>query len=166
MHKYIIQSILVIFSVSNALKPQRKTSITGLNPATHYIVKVEAYNIAGSSMEEFSFITLTKDGGKYTCSVFSNTQTNNSLFSDVPPPDLMKQGDDGGPLYTDIKIVLPLTIIVLILLSSGTSTVVCLRSSMYDNYNIELNLTYIHILTQIHFPKCSLNMLILNKIHI
>lgn len=52
-----------IFSVSNALKPQRKTSITGLTPATHYIVKVEAYNIAGSSMEEFSFITLTKDGG-------------------------------------------------------------------------------------------------------
>ncbi|KAK9688243.1 Fibronectin type III domain [Popillia japonica] len=95
--------------VSNALKPQRKTSITGLTPATHYIVKVEAYNIAGSSMEEFSFITLTKDG-------------------DVPPPDLMKQGDNGEPLYTDIKIVLPLTIIVLILLSSGTSTVICLKS--------------------------------------
>lgn len=41
----------------------------------------------------------------------------------------MKQGDNGEPLYTDIKIVLPLTIIVLILLSSGTSTVICLKSS-------------------------------------
>lgn len=49
--------------MSNALKPQRKTSITGLTPATHYVVKLEAHNIAGFSSEEFQFMTLTKEGG-------------------------------------------------------------------------------------------------------
>lgn len=53
------------FSVSNALKPQRKTSITGLTPATQYVVKVEAHNIAGFSNEEFTFMTLTKEGGEH-----------------------------------------------------------------------------------------------------
>lgn len=45
------------------MKPQRKTSITGLSSATQYIVKVEAHNVAGYSFEEFTFITLTKEGG-------------------------------------------------------------------------------------------------------
>lgn len=49
--------------VSNALKPQRKTSITGLTPAAQYVVKLEAHNVAGYSTEEFAFMTLTKDGG-------------------------------------------------------------------------------------------------------
>lgn len=66
--------------VSNALKPQRKTSITGLTPATHYIVKVEAYNIAGSSMEEFSFITLTKEGGEYKYHTKSMLQNNDFIY--------------------------------------------------------------------------------------
>lgn len=51
--------------VSNALKPQRRTSITGLTSATKYVVKLEAHNVAGFSTEEFSFTTLTKDGGMY-----------------------------------------------------------------------------------------------------
>lgn len=51
-------------TVSNALKPQRKTSITGLTPATQYVVRVEAYNIAGFNSGEFYFATLTKEGGK------------------------------------------------------------------------------------------------------
>lgn len=50
--------------MSNALKPQKRTSITGLSPATQYVVKLEAHNIAGFSTEEFVFMTLTKDGGK------------------------------------------------------------------------------------------------------
>lgn len=52
--------------VSNALKPQRRTAITGLTPATQYIVKLEAHNIAGFSTEEFAFMTLTKEGGRNT----------------------------------------------------------------------------------------------------
>lgn len=55
---------MVGFAVSNALKPQRKTSITGLTSATKYVVKLEAHNTAGFSNEEFSFATLTRNGGK------------------------------------------------------------------------------------------------------
>lgn len=50
--------------MSNALKPQRRTSITGLTPATQYVVKLEAHNVAGFATEEFAFMTLTKEGGK------------------------------------------------------------------------------------------------------
>lgn len=55
---------LCCVAVSNALKPQRKTSITGLTPATQYVVRVEAYNIAGFNSGEFYFATLTKEGGE------------------------------------------------------------------------------------------------------
>lgn len=50
--------------MSNALKPQRRTSITGLTSSTQYIVKVEAHNIAGFATEEFAFTTLPKEGGR------------------------------------------------------------------------------------------------------
>jgi hypothetical protein len=50
--------------VSNALKPQRRFIISGLNPASVYQLLVEAHNIAGSSKREFTFITLTKEGGE------------------------------------------------------------------------------------------------------
>lgn len=68
LHYFVlrINSILV----SNALKPQRRFLITGLTPATKYVIKMEAYNIAGSSTEEFPFMTLTKDGGTLKCSTF------------------------------------------------------------------------------------------------
>ncbi|XP_066139979.1 cell adhesion molecule Dscam2 isoform X2 [Euwallacea fornicatus] len=72
--------------VSNALKPQRKTSITGLTSATRYVAKLEAHNVAGFSTEEFSFTTLTKDG-------------------EVPPPDLIRQGNEGHAFYTDMKFI-------------------------------------------------------------
>ncbi|KAE8748711.1 hypothetical protein FOCC_FOCC004514 [Frankliniella occidentalis] len=48
--------------VSNSLKPQRRFSINGLTPASGYQLQVEANNIAGSSTEEYTFFTLTKDG--------------------------------------------------------------------------------------------------------
>ncbi|CAH0547661.1 unnamed protein product [Brassicogethes aeneus] len=77
--------------VSNALKPQRKTSITGLTSATQYVVKLEAHNVAGYSNEEFAFMTLTKDG-------------------DIPPPDLMTLGNDTNPFYSDIKFMAPIIV--------------------------------------------------------
>lgn len=61
--KLAVVVLLVFVAVSNALKPQRKTSITGLTPATQYVVRVEAYNIAGFNSGEFYFATLTKEGG-------------------------------------------------------------------------------------------------------
>ncbi|XP_074032455.1 Down syndrome cell adhesion molecule 2 isoform X3 [Leptinotarsa decemlineata] len=99
--------------VSNALKPQRRTSITGLTPATQYVVKVEAHNVAGYSTEEFAFMTLTKDG-------------------DVPPPDLMKQGHDDYPFYSDMKVVIPLLILVLGIIVSVVGALICMRRRQDD----------------------------------
>lgn len=50
-------------TVSNSLKPQRRFNINGLTPASGYQLQVEAHNIAGSATEEYTFFTLTKDGG-------------------------------------------------------------------------------------------------------
>lgn len=52
-----------MYLVSNNLKPQRRFTMTGLLPSTEYHLQVEAHNIAGSSTGEYSFYTLTKDGG-------------------------------------------------------------------------------------------------------
>ncbi|KAJ8924818.1 hypothetical protein NQ315_000972 [Exocentrus adspersus] len=94
--------------VSNALKPQRKTSITGLTPAMQYVVKLEAHNVAGFSTEEFAFMTLTKDG-------------------DIPPPDLMQQGSEDTPFYSDMKIVIPLLLLVVAVMVSVVGVVLCMR---------------------------------------
>lgn len=50
--------------VSNALKPQRRFTIGGLLPSMLYQLKMEAHNVAGVSNADFTFVTLTKDGGK------------------------------------------------------------------------------------------------------
>ena len=50
--------------VSNALKPQRRFAISGLSPSTLYQLKMEAHNVAGVSNADYTFVTLTKDGGK------------------------------------------------------------------------------------------------------
>ncbi|XP_018569506.1 Down syndrome cell adhesion molecule-like protein Dscam2 [Anoplophora glabripennis] len=99
--------------VSNALKPQRRTSITGLTPATQYVVKLEAHNVAGFSTEEFAFMTLTKEG-------------------DIPPPDLMKQGSEDPPFYSDMKIVIPLLLLVLAIKISVVGALLCMRRRQND----------------------------------
>lgn len=50
--------------VSNALKPQKRFIISNLQPSTMYQLRIEAYNIAGHSSQDFTFVTLTKDGGE------------------------------------------------------------------------------------------------------
>lgn len=50
--------------VSNALKPHRKFIISNLKPSTLYQLKIEAHNSAGSTVADFSFVTLTINGGK------------------------------------------------------------------------------------------------------
>lgn len=52
--------------VSNALKPQRRFLINGLKPSTLYQLKMEAHNVAGATNADFTFVTLTKDGGTLT----------------------------------------------------------------------------------------------------
>lgn len=72
MMYYVLQYRLVSDSfendwilVSNALKPQRRFTLTGLLPTTLYQLRMEAHNVAGSATADFNFITLTKDGGKF-----------------------------------------------------------------------------------------------------
>lgn len=54
--------------MSNALKPQRRFSVSGLKPSTLYQLKMEAHNVAGSTSADFTFVTLTKDGGEFELS--------------------------------------------------------------------------------------------------
>lgn len=56
--------VLLFVTVSDALKPQRRFTISGLSPASVYQLRIEAHNIAGSSTAEFTFVTLTKEGGE------------------------------------------------------------------------------------------------------
>lgn len=50
--------------VSNSVKMQRRFVVTNLTPSSVYQLKVEAHNVAGSNQAEFTFVTLTKEGGK------------------------------------------------------------------------------------------------------
>ncbi|XP_030757648.1 Down syndrome cell adhesion molecule-like protein Dscam2 isoform X3 [Sitophilus oryzae] len=108
--------------VSNALKPQRRTSITGLTTATKYVVKLEAHNVAGFSTEEFSFMTLTKDG-------------------DVPPPDLIRQGNDDKPFYSDWKVLIPFIIVVGLAKVLLIGIAVCIRRRRKENAREHLTIS-------------------------
>ncbi|KAK4877583.1 hypothetical protein RN001_010089 [Aquatica leii] len=107
-------------SVSNALKPQRRTSITGLTSSTQYIVKVEAHNIAGFATEEFVFTTLAKDG-------------------DTPPPDLMKHEGNSSPFYADLKVIVPAVIVVALILIAGATVVVCIKNHQEEHAKEQLD---------------------------
>ncbi|CAG2063159.1 unnamed protein product, partial [Timema podura] len=95
--------------VSNALKPQRRFTISNLTPASVYQIKVEANNIAGSSTAEFTFVTLTKDG-------------------DPPPPELMKRGHTAQAFYSDVRVIVPLVVAVLALLGAVAAAGFCWRN--------------------------------------
>ncbi|XP_037034782.1 Down syndrome cell adhesion molecule-like protein Dscam2 isoform X7 [Bradysia coprophila] len=74
--------------VSNALKPQRRFTISGLTPSTLYQLKMEAHNVAGTSNADYSFVTLTKDG-------------------DPPPPELIQKGQRSPLFYADVNFLIP-----------------------------------------------------------
>jgi Fibronectin type III domain len=73
--------------VSNALKPQRRFSITSLRPSTLYQLKMEAHNVAGATNQDFTFVTLTKDG-------------------DAPPPEIENRIHRPKFFYNDAKIII------------------------------------------------------------
>lgn len=50
--------------MSNSVKMQRRFVVTNLQPSSVYQLKVETHNVAGSNQAEFTFVTLTKEGGK------------------------------------------------------------------------------------------------------
>ncbi|XP_049785936.1 Down syndrome cell adhesion molecule-like protein Dscam2 [Schistocerca cancellata] len=95
--------------VSNALKPQRRFTVSGLNPASIYQLKIEAHNIAGSSTAEYTFATLTKDG-------------------ELPPLELMNGGSPSSPFYADIRIIIPLVVAFVAVVGAGTAAALCWRN--------------------------------------
>ncbi|KAL9905344.1 Down syndrome cell adhesion molecule 2 isoform 5-T8 [Glossina fuscipes fuscipes] len=75
--------------VSNALKPQRRFTISGLQSSTLYQLRMEAHNVAGVSEAEFSFVTLTKEG-------------------DPPPPEIVQRGQRGSNVfYGNVNLLIP-----------------------------------------------------------
>lgn len=82
-------------TVSNALKPQRRFTITSLKSSTLYQLKMEAHNVAGVADADFTFVTMTKDG-------------------DLPPPDLIQRSQNHNVAMLDLKAA----IVIIVLISS------------------------------------------------
>ncbi|CAH1390384.1 unnamed protein product [Nezara viridula] len=100
--------------VSNNVQPQKKFTVSALLSSTEYILQVEAYNVAGSSVGEFQFYTLTKDG-------------------EVPPPELVRRGHFVRAFYTDPRIILPLIVAIVSLIATATTIVFCQRTRQARN---------------------------------
>ncbi|XP_072747749.1 dscam family member AbsCAM isoform X3 [Anoplolepis gracilipes] len=82
--------------VSNNVKMQRRFVVTNLTPSSVYQLKVEAHNVAGSNQAEFTFVTLTKEGG------------------------LSKRGMTSAmPFYADVKVILPLIVATIALVAAA-----------------------------------------------
>ncbi|XP_058457695.1 cell adhesion molecule Dscam2 isoform X16 [Malaya genurostris] len=94
--------------VSNALKPQRRFTLSGLLPSTLYQLKMEAHNVAGSTSSEYTFVTLTKDG-------------------DPPPPDLVQRGQRSQVFYNNIQLLIPIIITITATIICIAFTVVCYK---------------------------------------
>lgn len=73
----------MVFTVSNALKSQKKITINNLVPSTMYQIKIEAHNVAGSSKSEFAFLTLTSDGKRPSHNIVDNDLTKSYLYSNI-----------------------------------------------------------------------------------
>ncbi|XP_026827389.1 Down syndrome cell adhesion molecule-like protein Dscam2 isoform X4 [Ooceraea biroi] len=82
--------------VSNNVKMQRRYVVTNLAPSSVYQLKIEAHNVAGSNQAEFTFVTLTKEGG------------------------LSKRGMTSVmPFYADVKVMLPLIVATVALVAAA-----------------------------------------------
>ncbi|XP_073976314.1 Down syndrome cell adhesion molecule 2 isoform X7 [Rhodnius prolixus] len=95
--------------VSNSVKPQKKFTVPGLLSSSEYNLQVEAHNIAGSSIGEFQFYTLTKDG-------------------ELPPPELVRRGHYSKAFYTDVRVMIPLLVAIISIFIAATALVFCHRT--------------------------------------
>jgi len=84
---------------------QRRFVVTNLAPSSVYQLKVEAHNVAGSNQAEFTFVTLTKEGGKSAdksdwqscCAIIVLGIELNSCRSFVSKIDLFRREDERIP---------------------------------------------------------------------
>lgn len=131
--------------VSNALKPHRKFIISNLKPSTYYQLRVEAHNSAGSTTADFSFATLTVNGGLRDKSY--QIKKNLSLFhSDVLPIDAIPHTPSSRPFYYDVKFLMAVIIIITIIICTIALTIICFKCRkirFYDlNFRGENNFVY------------------------
>lgn len=122
--------------VSNALKPQRRFTIAGLLPSTLYQLKMEAHNVAGVSKTDFTFVTLTKDGGEFAavaCTRISdNIYTCIGIFADPPSPELIKRGHRGTTIfYANYNIVVPAIAAASCLVCTIVITIFCYKQRRF-----------------------------------
>ena len=118
-----------IFLVSNALKPQRRFTISGLQPSTLYQLHMEAHNVAGVSQSELSFVTLTKDG-------------------DMPPIEIIQKGQRNTTVfYGSINFLIPLIVTISGMICTIALVVMCYRHSKYQYQlvpRIKMSLKYVN----------------------
>lgn len=112
--------------VSNALKPQRRFSISSLRPSTLYQLKMEAHNVAGSTSQDFTFVTLTKDGGKAFANI-SQELIKKQFPTDPPPPDFELGINRRKFFYNDARLIITAIITVTILICSSALLIICLK---------------------------------------
>jgi Down syndrome cell adhesion protein 1 len=116
--------------VSNALKPHRRFIISNLKPSTVYQLKVEAHNSAGSTSADFSFATLTINGGKLH-SIIRNPvlfiDFRNNVFTDAPSIELENRNSKNRLFYYDVRFIIAVIIITTILICSIALMIICLK---------------------------------------
>lgn len=78
-------------------------------------------------------MTLTKDGGRKPGVLATRiAELTRLIVADVPPPDLIKQGESATPFYADMRIIAPIIVFSIIgLLVSAALTFLCMRHSKH-----------------------------------
>ncbi|SPP76231.1 blast:Down syndrome cell adhesion molecule-like protein Dscam2 [Drosophila guanche] len=105
--------------VSNALKPQRRVTVSNLQPSTLYQMRMEAHNVAGASQAEFSFVTLTKDG-------------------DPPPPEIVQRGQRGPTVfYGNINLLIPSIAALSGMICTIAMVIICYRHKQSNHIQKE-----------------------------
>lgn len=117
----------IFFLVSNALKPQRRFTISGLAPSTLYQVKMEAHNVAGVANAEFTFVTLTKDG-------------------EPPPPEIVQRGHRSNIFYGNVNLLIPSIATISGMICTVALIVMCYKHSKYYLNFLEFSISNSKIL--------------------
>lgn len=110
-----------------------------------YQLKMEAHNVAGSTNADFTFVTLTKDGGG--CPLFPTPLelVKISISSD-PPPAGMENRINRNKFFVNEKIIITAIITVTIVICSSALMIICLKLRKFMHWP-SFAPTLTHILT-------------------
>lgn len=115
--------------VSNALKPHRRFIISNLQPSTLYQLKVEAHNSAGSTTADFSFVTLTINGGNFLLHLIMIIIKYKiiNFCIDTPSIDLDYKNSKTRIFYYDVRFITLGIILITILICTIAIMIICLK---------------------------------------